>query len=117
MNNKFALTTALAFSIANFHLASAQTMEFASPESVGMSSMALEKATEQLQQHIDDGDIAGVVAAVAREGKLVYFESLGLMDLEQSKPMPEDALFRTYSMTRQITSVAVLQLYRVAPGA
>lgn len=90
---------------------SAQTMDFAPPSSVGMSGEALERVTERLQQHIDDGEIPGVVAAVARDGKIVYFESLGLIDIEQVRPMPEDALFRIYSMTREITSAAVLQLY------
>jgi len=89
----------------------AQSMSTVSPESVGMSSAELLKATAQLQKHIDAGDIAGVVAAVARDGKLVYFEALGQMDLEKDKPMPANALFRLYSMSRQITSAAVLQLY------
>lgn len=89
----------------------AQTMDFAPPSSVGMSGEALESVTERLQQHIDDGEIPGVVAAVARDGKIVYFEALGLIDIEQMRPMPEDALFRIYSMTREITSAAVLQLY------
>jgi len=87
-------------------------IETALPSSVGMSSAGLEKATTRLQQHVDDGDIAGVTAAVARDGKLVYFESLGLMDIEKKKPMQTDALFRTYSMTRQITTVAALMLYQ-----
>ncbi len=89
----------------------AQSMTTATPESVGVASSGLQAATAKLQQHIDDGDIAGVVAAVARDGKLIYFEALGQMDLEQGKPMPKDALFRLYSMSRQITSIAVLQLY------
>ena len=75
------------------------------------SSTGLDAVTTNLQQHVDDGDIAGVVAAVARDGKLVYFEALGRLDIEQQKPMPKDALFRIYSMTREITSTAVLQLY------
>ena len=91
--------------------ASAQTLDFASPSSVGMSGEGLERVTERLQQHIDDGEIPGVVAAVARDGKIVYFEALGMLDLERGVPMPENALFRIYSMTRQITSAAVLKLY------
>lgn len=89
----------------------AQELNFAKPESVGMSASVLARATERLQQHIDEGDIAGVVAAVARDGKLVYFESLGQSNIEQDKAMQDDSLFRLYSMTRQITSAAVLQLY------
>lgn len=86
-------------------------LEFATPASVGMSSEVLGRATARLQQHINDGDIPGVVAAVARDGKIVYFESLGLMDIEQVKPMQEDTLFRVYSMARQVTTVAALLLY------
>ncbi len=89
----------------------AQDIETASPESVGMSSTGLERVTARLQQHIDDGDIPGVVAAVLRDGKLVYLEALGKLDLEKNLPMREDAIFRIYSMTREITSFAVLQQY------
>ena len=86
-------------------------MQKSSPSEVGMSSIYLNKATQRLQQHIDEGDIAGVTAAVSRDGKLIYFESLGLMDIALDKPMRTDALFRTYSMTRQITTIAALILY------
>ncbi len=89
----------------------AQLLEIAAPESVGFSSVGLEAVTANLQEHVDNGDIAGVVAAVARDGKIVYYKALGLSDIEQVAPMREGALFRIYSMTREITSVAVLQLY------
>ena len=82
-----------------------------SPVEVGMSLTSLNKATQRLQEHIDERDIAGVVAAVSRDGKVVYFESLGLMDIASDKPMQRDTLFRTYSMTRQVTTVAALILY------
>lgn len=85
--------------------------EIASPESVGMSRAALNSATARLQKHIDDGEIAGVVAAVARDGKLVYQVALGKLDRERYADMPEDALFRIYSMSREITSVAALRLF------
>ncbi|HBW83793.1 MAG TPA: hypothetical protein DEF79_07110 [Gammaproteobacteria bacterium] len=88
-----------------------QSLQIVTPESAGFSSMGLEAVTANLQQHIDDGSIAGVVAAVARDGKVVYFKALGSLNIEQRKPMPKDALFRIYSMTREITSFAVLQLY------
>ena len=85
--------------------------EIASPESLGMSSAALNSATARLQKHIDDGEIAGVVAAVARDGKLVYQVALGKLDRERDADMREDALFRIYSMSREITSVAALRLF------
>ena len=112
MNQKsFVISFAMSLACVMSNLASGQGLGFASPESVGLSASKLDEATASLQQHIDAGDIAGVVAAVARDGKIVYFESLGMMNIEQLKPMQEDALFRIYSMTREITSLAVLQLY------
>jgi CubicO group peptidase (beta-lactamase class C family) len=116
MNNKLKALLApfvtavsvMAVSISSVH---GQSLGVATPSSVGMSGPALEAVTERLQQHIDDGEIAGVVAAVARDGQIVYFEALGMLDIESQTPMPEDALFRIYSMAREITSAAVLQLH------
>lgn len=89
----------------------AQSLNFNDPESAGLSIAGLEKVTQRLQRHIVDGDISGVVATVIRDGKIVYSEALGQRDIEKSLPMTDDTLFRIYSMTREITSVAVLQLY------
>ena len=108
VNSGKAFSIALALTASSSY---AQLMEIAAHESVGFSSAGLEAVTANLQEHVNNGDIAGVVAAVARDGKIVYYEALGMMDIEQVTPMREDALFRIYSMTREITSVAVLQLY------
>ena len=89
----------------------AQSLPRATPESVGLSSTGLDEATASLQAHINASDIPGVVAAVARHGELVYFEALGLRDRERGAAMPPDALFRLYSMTRPITSTAVMMLW------
>ena len=83
----------------------------ATPESVGLSSERLADATRRLQAHIDAGDIAGVVAAVVRQGRLVYLEALGELDRERGLAMRDDALFRLYSMTRPITSLAAMILW------
>jgi len=101
------LLLVIAFSSSSIN---AQIEKF-SPVEVGMSLTSLNKATQRLQEHIDERDIAGVVAAVSRDGKVVYFESLGLMDIASDKPMQRDTLFRTYSMTRQVTTIAALILY------
>mgnify|MGYP001318475049 CR=1 FL=1 len=97
--------------------AAAQDLDRAAPESVGMSPAGLGAATAALQAHIDEGHIAGVVAAVARHGKLVYFEALGVRDLEVGDAMPDDAIFRLYSMTRSITSTAVMLLWEEGPSS
>ena len=101
------LLLVIAFSSSSIN---AQIEKF-SPVEVGMSLTSLDKATQRLQEHIDERDIAGVVAAVSRDGKVVYFESLGLLDIASDKPMQKDTLFRTYSMTRQVTTIAALILY------
>ena len=111
MTRKFWYLTVIFLGLLCNRAVIAQLTTVVAAESAGMSSSALEAATNRLQQHIDDGDIAGVVAAVSRDGEIVYFEALGYLDLENAIPMPANALFRTYSMTRQITSAAVLMLY------
>lgn len=89
----------------------AQELPTANPESVGLSSEGLAQVTQNLQAHVDAGHIAGVVAAVLKDGKLVYLESLGQRDLESASPMSDDALFRVYSMTRPVTSLAAMILW------
>jgi CubicO group peptidase (beta-lactamase class C family) len=82
-----------------------------SPESVGVSSAQLQKAEEMLLKKIGEQKIAGAVALVARKGQIVYYKSLGMNDIENKKPMQKDNIFRIMSMTKAITSVAVMMLY------
>lgn len=82
-----------------------------SPDSVGLSSAGLAEVTQNLQRHVDEGHIAGAVAAVLRDGKLAYLESVGKRDLATDSPMIDDALFRIYSMTRPVTSLAAMILW------
>jgi CubicO group peptidase (beta-lactamase class C family) len=86
-------------------------MELA-PKNTGLSTARLERITEHLERsYIAPGKIAGCQVAVARHGHLAYFRSLGAMDRERGKPMADDAIFRLYSMTKPITSVALMTLY------
>jgi CubicO group peptidase (beta-lactamase class C family) len=80
------------------------------PESAGMSSERLERIHQAIQRHVDAGEISGAVTLVARRGRIVHFEAHGLADLESERPMTKDAIFRLASMTKPITSVAVLML-------
>jgi CubicO group peptidase (beta-lactamase class C family) len=82
----------------------------ATPEAVGLSSERLQTATALLRQFVADRKIAGAVAAVARRGKIVYLEPVGLQSLESKAPMTERSLFRVYSMTKAVTAVAVMML-------
>jgi CubicO group peptidase (beta-lactamase class C family) len=81
------------------------------PSEVGVSSERLARADAAVQRYIDKGEIAGAVIAVARHGKLVELKSLGLADLQSRKPMQTDAIFRLASMTKPITSIAVMMLH------
>ena len=82
----------------------------ATPEAVGMSSERLQNATALLRQFVEDRKVVGAVAAVARRGKLVYLEPVGLQTLETRTPMTERSLFRVYSMTKAVTAVAIMML-------
>jgi CubicO group peptidase (beta-lactamase class C family) len=85
-------------------------LPMARPEDAGLSSAKLDKATEALQAHVDAGEIAGAVAGVVRDGKLIYLKAVGKRDIASSAPMTTDALFRIYSMTRPIPSLGILML-------
>jgi CubicO group peptidase (beta-lactamase class C family) len=91
-------------------LAAAQSLSPASPEQVGMSSQRLAKIATVLKKEIDEGRLPGAVVAVARKGKLVYFESFGSRDKASNTPMTKDSIFRIYSMTKPLVSVAAMLL-------
>jgi CubicO group peptidase (beta-lactamase class C family) len=82
------------------------------PAEAGFDPQRLERITGHLERnYIKPRKIAGCQTVVARHGKVAYFKSLGSMDLEREKPMADDAIFRIYSMTKPITSVALMTLY------
>ena len=83
----------------------------AAPEDVGLSSERLERIASVIQKSVDDGRIAGGVALVARRGKVAYLKAVGMADREAKKPMRTDSIFRICSMTKPLTSVAVMMLY------
>ena len=89
----------------------AQDLPTAKPESVGLSSERLERIGAAVQHNIDNERIAGAVTLVMRQGRVAWLKSQGMMDREAGKPMRPDAIFRICSMTKPITSVAVMMLY------
>ncbi len=102
-----ALITLMTFS----SLALAQGLPKASPKSVGLSPDRLDRITAVMQEHVDDGLLAGAVAMVAREGKVAYFQCAGMQDREKKIEMKPETIFRIASMSKAITSVAVMMLY------
>ena len=89
----------------------AADLERVAPEQVGMSSARLANIEGVLQPYIDGNQIAGAVVGVARDNKLVYVESFGALDRDAGIAMRDDAIFRIASMTKPVTSVAVMMLY------
>ena len=80
------------------------------PEQVGISAERLQLLDTLLRQHIDEGHVAGLVAGVARKGQLVYLQAMGWQDIENGRPMQEDSIFQIRSMSKAVTSMAVMQL-------
>lgn len=86
-------------------------IEINNPESVGMLSNHINKIDAAMQKFIDQGKYPGISTLVARYGKAVHFGCYGKLDLATNKPLQPESLFRIYSLTKPITSVAALMLY------
>jgi CubicO group peptidase (beta-lactamase class C family) len=82
----------------------------ARPEEVGMSSERLLRIDQMLERRIAAGEMAGAVALVARKGKLVHITAKGVMDLETKQPVTPATMFRIASMTKPVTSVAIMMM-------
>ena len=80
------------------------------PEDAGFSSERLARIAPFFQGEVDKGAIPGAVLLVARNGKLVYRQAVGYQDREKKTPMKPDAVFRVFSMTKPVTTVAVMML-------
>ena len=86
-------------------------MNIVKPESVGFSSRRLARINVVMQRYVDEQKLAGMVTLVARRGQVVHFEKFGMADREAGTPMTLDTIFRIYSMTKPITSTAILMLF------
>ena len=90
-------------------------LDIVEPETVGFSTERLTKVTEFVEREIADGNLVGTVTLVARHGQVVHFEAAGRNGLGDERPMETDALFRIFSMTKPITTVAAICFMRKAP--
>jgi len=86
-------------------------IEYVAPEEVGMISDSLQLIKKHIQWAIDSQFIEGGVALVARNGKIVFHEAVGYSNREKTEPLKKDDIFRMASMTKPITTTAVMQLY------
>ena len=107
---KAALSVGLALPFAT-QWALAAALPIAAPEEVGLSVQRLERLTAYMNQAVADGTMVGGSGLIARDGKIAYHEVYGLADREARRPMTTDAIFRIYSMSKPITSVAVMMLH------
>ncbi len=80
------------------------------PEEAGFSSERLNRITQFFQSEVDQGTIPGAVLVVGRNGKMVYRQAVGYQDREKKSPMKVDSVFRIFSMTKPVTTVAVMML-------
>lgn len=80
------------------------------PESLGFDANRLSRIDAHMQKYVEADRVAGIVSLVARKGQICHFEAFGQRDIERNLPMEQDTIFRIYSMTKPITSVAAMML-------
>ncbi len=89
----------------------AKDLSVVKPEKVGLSSQRLERLDKVMDDYVRQGKLPGAVTVIARRGKIAHFKAYGFMDIEADKPMQKDTMFRIASMSKAVTSVAVMILY------
>jgi CubicO group peptidase (beta-lactamase class C family) len=95
----------------NQALRTARTVDaLADPRSLGLSPSGLERLRRVLRREIDQKRLPGAVAMIARQGKLGFLQAFGMQDPASGAPMQIDSIFRIYSMTKPIVSVAIMML-------
>ena len=91
--------------------AGAKPFERSAPEQQGMSSIQLQRLSQLASKYVGEGRVPGMVNLVMRNGDIVHFEAVGNRGVDDNTSMQLDDLFRIYSMTKPITSVAAMQIY------
>ncbi len=81
------------------------------PESVGFSSERLGRIGDWMAGYVNAGKLPFAMTLIARHGEIAYFDMTGKADVEAGTPITEDTIFRAYSMTKPITSAAIMMLY------
>jgi CubicO group peptidase (beta-lactamase class C family) len=105
-----ALASALVLFAPTLHADIGLSLPQAAPEQLGMSKQKLDRIHAVFQQEVDQGKLPGAVVMVARKGKVIYADTVGFQDKAESKPMSLDSVFRIYSMTKPLVSVAAMML-------
>jgi CubicO group peptidase (beta-lactamase class C family) len=89
---------------------SPEPLPTAAAEQVGMSAQRLARISDVLKQEVEQGKLPGAVVMVARKGKIAYTDAIGFQDKETGQRMAADSVFRIYSMTKPLVSVAAMIL-------
>jgi len=84
------------------------------PEEVGFSSERLNRITKRMLNYVAQGDTGGIITLVERKGEVVHLSKCGYQDITRKKPMELNTIFRIYSMTKPIVTVALMMLYEQA---
>jgi CubicO group peptidase (beta-lactamase class C family) len=87
------------------------TLPLVSPEQVGLSAARLARVSKWMKGWVDSGKLPGMTVAVMRKGELAFAETYGKADVERNKPMRPDTIVRIYSMTKPLTSTAIMMLF------
>jgi len=104
------LTASALLCIASLGVAAGQGLPLAIPTEIGLSPTGLAQISRAMQAYVDSGKLAGMVAVIARHGKVGYLHAFGLANVGQGVPMRTDGIFRIYSMTKPVIAVAILKL-------
>src|SRR5512143_2101907 len=89
-------------------------MQIKQAEKLGFSAERLGRIRPVMQRIVDEGKFAGILTMLVRQGQVVHCESVGMRDIASNKPVEEDTIFRIYSMSKPITSVAAMMLFEEA---
>jgi CubicO group peptidase (beta-lactamase class C family) len=87
------------------------TIQHVSPQAVGFSADRLRRVDSAMQRYVDEGKLAGIVTMFARRGQIFHVGCYGMADRERQRPMQTNTLFRMWSITKAVTTVALLTLY------
>ncbi len=87
------------------------TLPLVSPEQVGLSAARLARISGWMRGWVDSGKLPGMTVCVMRKGQLAFAETYGKADVERNRPMRPDTIVRIYSMTKPLTSTAIMMLY------
>ena len=87
------------------------TLPLVSPEQVGLSAARLARISSWMRGWVDSGKLPGMTVCVMRKGQLAFAETYGRADVERNRPMRPDTIVRIYSMTKPLTSTAIMMLY------